>query len=197
MHVLQHWGDTRPPAELRIRPRLAPAAIIALAVLLSAEAVLSLYLIVVLWTTPTPGWWFSLLFSIMLVGMTLGFWAGFIVAMQAGAGRERASARWTETVHAVRDSPGVIVSRDVATSDDGSVLRFELTVRTSQASTVTGTWRPRSASPRLLQSQVPGVGASARVWRVGAAADEPAVIEALDPTVTAHADGSGIDKYAD
>lgn len=200
VHLLQHWGDGGPPAELRVKPPLGSSARVALTVLLSAVTAFGLFLLVILWTHPTPGWWFTVLFTVMIGGLLLALWASYRVALRSGADRQRAAVRWIEIRDAARSSPGVIVNRTVNTSDDGSVSSFELVVRTDPGLTVAGVWRPRSVlqsgSVRsLLQPQVPGVGAVARVWRVAEA--EPLVIEVLDPTVAADAGASGVDKYVD
>lgn len=198
MHLLQHWGDAVPPDGLRLRPKLGSTARILLGVLVAIAAALGAFMIVLLWVTPTPGWWFSVLFTVMITGLLLGLCVAYIGAVRSGAEREAAAARWVATIGEVRPTSGVVVARDVGTSDDGSVSRFELTVRTEHGTTVTGVWRPRSATRSLLQPQVPGVGGRARIWRVdGATDDEPLVIEVLDPTVATDVAGSGVDKYVD
>lgn len=198
VHLLQHWGQAAPPASLRVKRKLGPSARVALVLVLSVAAILCLASIIALWTNPTPGWWFSLLFTVMLGGLCLALWGAYFGAVRSGADRERAAARWTETLGAVRARSGVVSARSVGTTEDGSVSQFTLTVRTEDGATVAGVWRPRTKRP-LLQSQVPGVGASARVWSVPAAATtaEPLVIEVLDPTVAADAATSGADKYVD
>ena len=196
VHLLQRWDDAA-PAGLRIKPKLRVQAQVALIVMLILAAALGIAGILMLWTTPTPGWWFSLLFTVMIGGLVVAVWAVFFTALRSGAERERASARWIETFDAVRSAPGVVVERHVNTIEDGTVAAFELTVRTEQGVTVAGTWRPRSTRP-LLQPQVPGVGSSVRVWSIpDAAATDPLVIESLDPTVVAGAAGMSADRYAD
>ena len=198
VHLLQHWGEAAPPASLRVKRKLGPAARIALVLVLIIAAICCIAGIVALWTNPTPGWWFSLLFTVMLAGLCLALWGAYFGAMRSGTDRERAAARWTQTLGDVRARSGVVVARSVGTSEDGSVSQFTLTVRTEDGATVEGVWRPRTTRP-LLQSQVPGVGASARVWSIPAAATtaEPLVIEVLDPTVVADAATTGVDKYVD
>jgi hypothetical protein len=130
-------------------------------------------------------------------GLVVVMWAVFFAALQSGAERERASARWIETLDPIRPSTGVVVERHVNTIEDGTVAALELTMRTEQGVTVVGTWRPRSTRP-LLQPQVPGVGSSVRVWSIpDAAAADPLVIAALDPTVIPGAAGESADRYAD
>lgn len=63
---------------------------------------------------------------------------------------------------------------------------------------VHGTWRSRTSPAELLQPQVPGMGASARVWRLENGADSaPLVIEVQDPTVVAQGPGATVSKYVD
>lgn len=198
MHLLQHWGRAVPPVDLRIRPKLGLTARILLGVLLAIAAAVGSFMVILLWVMPTPGWWFSLLFTLIIAGLLLGLCVGYAGALRSGAEREAASARWVATLSAVRPSSGVVVARDVGTTEDGSVSRFEVTVRTEYGTTVTGVWRPRSATRSLLQPQVPGVGGRARIWRIEGATDaEPLVIEVLDPTVATDVTGSGVDKYVD
>lgn len=198
MHLLQHWGDAVPPVGLRIRPKLGLTTRILLGVLLAIATAAGSFMVILLWVLPTPGWWFSLLFTIIIAGLLLGLCFGYAGALRSGVEREAASARWAATFSAVRPSSGVVVARDVGTSEDGSVSRFDLTVRTEHGATVTGVWRPRSSNRSLLQPQVPGVGGRARIWRIDGATDfEPLVIEVLDPTVATDVAGSGVDKYVD
>jgi len=198
VHLLQHWGDSLAPVSLRTRPKLSPTSRVILAVLLVMTALVAVYLVVTLWTLETPGWWFSLLFTVIILGLTFGLWFGFVEALRSGARREQASSRWTEIREAVSSSPGVLVSRNVVTSEDGTVPRFDVTVRTADGSLVTAIWNPQSSSRYLLQSQVPGVGSTVRVWRNESGPDlDPLVIEVLDPTVLGGADGTGVSQYAD
>lgn len=197
VHLLQHWGDKVPPESLRIKPRIGSAARALLALLLTAASALAVFLIVILWTFETPGWWFSLLFTLTFVGLVFGLWVGFVGALQSGVVREQATIRWAEIVETVRPSSGTVVARDVATREDGSVHRFTLTVMTEHRATLEGVWEP-SSTRSLLQSQVPGVGALVRVWRNEHGPDsDPLVIEALDPSVVAGAVETDISKYAD
>ena len=151
-----------------------------LAVALAAATLVAGFLVVVLWTTETPGWWFSLLFSVFIVGLVIGLWAIYLGSLKEGEARAAAQARWDEALSDVRHEDGTVVARDVKTLEDGSVARFEVTVSTAAGDSVGGTWTRRSASAgSLLQPQVPGVGAAARVWR---APGSPVVIEVLDPS---------------
>jgi hypothetical protein len=193
VHLLQRWGDEAPPADLRIGGAMSAGARAAFAVLLVVASLVACGLVVVLWANETPGWWFSLLFSVILVGLAVVLWAVYVAAIRTGTERALASTRWSESQGGLRQVAGTVLSRDVSTLEDGSVSRFELTV----SGGVTGEWRPQRASSRgLLQTQVPGVGAAARVWLVpGAPAGHPVVIEVLDPSVVPGSDD--VAKYAD
>jgi len=83
-----------------------------------------------------------------------------------------------------------VLARDIRLTEDGSVSSYDLTVMLGDGSTLRGRGSPRTASSRpLLQSQVPGVGAEARVWRVVEVGVDPSaapvVIQAADPSVVA------------
>lgn len=148
VHLLQLWGDAVPPEGLRIKPRIGSAARALLALLLIAASVLAVFAIVILWTFETPGWWFSLLFTVTFAGLVFGLWVGFVGALQSGVVREQATIRWAEIVETVRPSSGTVVARDVATREDGSVHRFTLTVMTEDRAT----WRESGNHGRLVAS---------------------------------------------
>ena len=198
VHLLQHWGDAAAPMSLRVKPKLGSGSRMALGLLVTVAAALAVYLILILWIFETPGWWFSLIFTVMVGGFALGIGLAYVEALRSGVRRERASARWAEILSEVRGSTGIVVSRDVATREDGAVPRFALTVRTERGALVTGEWRPQPSANSLLQSQVPGVGAHVKVWRAERSPDsDPLVIEVLDPTVAPDADPSSLPKYPD
>lgn len=180
VHLLQHWGEAAPPSDLRTAGRMPGGARAGLAVALAAATLGAGFLVLVLWTTDTPGWWFSLLFSVFIVGLVIGLWAVYVGSIREGEVRAAAQARWAAALGDVRHEDGTVVARDVKTLEDGSVARFEVTVSTAAGDSVGGTWTRRSASAvSLLQPQVPGAGAAARVWR---APGSPVVIEVLDPS---------------
>lgn len=144
-----------------------------------------------LWSDPeTPGWWFNLIFTVILGGIPVALWAILI-----GSGREAKSDRamksiWDEFRHDARAGSGVVLARETNLSEDGAVSSFSLTVSLNDGSTLSGRWRPQKASSRLLlQQQVPGVGAPVRVWMLADAAigpgPAPAIIEVVDPSVVA------------
>ena len=194
VHLLQQWGDESPPADLRLGGAMKPGARAALAVALAVESLAACFLVWVLWTNETPGWWFSLLFTVFLAGISVALWAVYASAIRTGSERALAQAVWTESLGSARPTAGTVIARDVSTTDDGSVSSFDLTVLAG--SQLQGTWQRRTASARLLlQTQVPGVGAAVRVWSAsGAPAGSPSVIEVLDPTVVPGA--AGLEKYA-
>lgn len=142
-------------------------------------------LLALLWTAETPGWWFTAIFTVMTGGVPVALWAIFAGSLQE-AGRERGQqARWADTRHRARAEPGRIVSRDVSLTEHGGVSSFELVVTVAGGASIRARWRPDSLSRgSLLQPQVPGVGAEARVWRVPDDEPEgPVVVEVTDPTV--------------
>lgn len=194
VHLLQQWGEESPPADLRIGGAMKPGVRAGLAAALTVESVVTCALVRVLWTAETPGWWFSLLFTVFLVGISVALWAGYASAIRTGNERALAQSQWTEWLGTARATAGTVIAREVATIEDGSVSSMELTVMAG--SQLSGTWRRRTDSARmLLQAQVPGVGAAVRVWSAaGAPAGCPSVIEVLDPTVVQGT--AGLEKYA-
>ena len=144
--------------------------------------------LVLLWTDETPGWWFNLIFTVIIGGIPVAVWAILIGSIQE-AGAERAMQEaWQEHRHQARAERGNVADRRIALSDDGSVSSFDLIVTLGNEGTLRGSWRPRTSSDRpLLQTQVPGVGTAVRVWRIADAGVDPsaspAVIEVADPTV--------------
>ena len=101
----------------------------------------------------------------MLIGLALAFVAVNVAAVRDGNEREVALSRWCEELGDVQQFPCTVTARDARTLDDGSVSSFDLTVISPTGVEVQGTWRPRpGVIRRLLQTQVPGVGASARAW---------------------------------
>ncbi|MEJ7650531.1 MAG: hypothetical protein WKF57_16080 [Nakamurella sp.] len=159
VHLVQYWDDGVVPSTLRVRPRASVGARVVLRVLMGVLVVAAAVPIVILWTFPTPGWWFSLMFTVVIGMLVVGCWAGFLGSLRRGRSREWAVGRWAELLPAVRPSPGIVLTRDVATREDGAVARFSLTVASRDGSRATGVWQPQfSMRGTLLQSQVPGVG---------------------------------------
>lgn len=137
-----------------------------------------------LWTMPTPGVWFSLLFTVFIAVVVVVLWAIYIGSLAHSAERVRAHARWRGAAGRIERLDGTVASRTVSTIEDGGVARFELVVDTT-AGRVRAAWeRATAGAPMLLQTQVPGVGARTRVWRIrDASPDDPLVVEVRDPSV--------------
>lgn len=192
VHLLQHWGDETPPEDLRIKGALGAGARAAFAAAAVAASLVAVALVIVLWTSETPGWWFSLLFTVILLGLSTALWAVYAGSLRTGRERSVAVSQWAESFASARPLAATVLDRTVSTREDGEVGTFDLTVTGG----TTATWRPQSASARgLLQTQVPGVGAAVRVWQVpGAPAEHPLVVEALDPSVVPGS--AGLEKYA-
>lgn len=190
-HVIHLVSKLQPapgqaPAALGLPRRLGPAgrAWFALAnTVVSAAAAGALFL---LWTRPTPGLWFQLLFTVMLVGLAAAPWAILAGSIRQANVERGLQATWRDIAGRASAVEARVIERDWTLSEDGSVASFALTVRTADAASLRGRWRPEDASHGLLQAQVPGVGAVVRVWRVAdAPAGAPLVIEAADPSVVA------------
>lgn len=167
----------QPPAQLRLPRRLGAAAKTVIGVLLVAELGIAVAGIGMLWITQTPGWWFSVLFTVMLGGFTLGVWAAYLISFGTAAQGRRAEAAWAAR-GPIAFQDGRVVDRKVGLSDTGRVSGFDLTVELPDGA-VLAAWRPTPEEDGLLQPQVPGVGAPARVWRT----DGALVAEVVDPTV--------------
>ncbi|QCW24772.1 hypothetical protein FE772_02880 [Lysobacter enzymogenes] len=189
-HVIHLVSKLQPapgqaPAALGLPPPgMAGRAWFALAnTVVSAAAAGALFL---LWTRPTPGLWFQLLFTVMLVGLAAAPWAILAGSIRQADFERGLQATWRDIAGRASAVEARVIERDWTLSEDGSVASFALTVRTADAASLRGRWRPADASHGLLQAQVPGVGAVVRVWRVAdAPAGAPRVIEAADPSVVA------------
>jgi hypothetical protein len=189
VRLLDGWSATAPPApptELPLRGRMRPATVTTLLVLLLIASIGGVAGIIPLWILPTPGWWFSLLFTVMVAGLLLALWFAYTGAIADGRLRAIARQRWADSAGRIQLGMGTVGHRTVSTLEDGRVDTFTLTVRTADGETVSGEWhRPTARSAGLLQPQLPGVGAEVRVWRItGAPADWPLLIEAVDPSVS-------------
>ena len=182
--LVEHWPDPVPPAELPLRGAMRPGARAAFVVLLVLATVVGAGAIVPLWTMTTPGVWFSVLFTVFIAVLVVVLWTVYIGSLAHSAERVRAHAHWRGAAGRIQRQDGTVRARTVSTIEDGGVDRFELVVDTA-AGPLAATWeRATARSPMLLQTQVPGVGARARVWRIGdAGADAPLVIEVRDPSV--------------
>ena len=182
--LVEHWPDPVPLTELPLRGAMRPAARAIFVALLVLATVLGAGAIVPLWTMTTPGVWFSLLFTVFIAGLVVALWAIYIGSLAHSAERVRAHARWRGAAGRIERLDGTVGARTVSTIEDGTVHRFELTVDTAEGPLLAAWERATARSPMLLQTQVPGVGARARIWRIrDAVADAPLVIEVRDPSV--------------
>jgi hypothetical protein len=186
--LVERWPDPAPPAELPLRGAMRPGTRVVLVVLLVLASVMGAGAIVPLWITPTPGVWFSLLFTVVTAVLVVVLWVGYIGSVVHSAERVRAHARWRGAAGRIERLDGTVLARTVSTIEDGGVDRFELVVGAAGGA-LAATWeRATARAPMLLQTQVPGVGARARIWRIqDADADAPLVIEVRDPSVVSPA----------
>ncbi|PRB06917.1 hypothetical protein [Microbacterium sp. MYb64] len=182
--LVEHWPDPVPPTELPLRGAMRPGARAVFVVLLVLATVVGAGSIVPLWTMTTPGVWFSLFFTVFIAVLVVVLWAVYIGSLVHSAERVRAHARWLDAAGRIERLDGAVRARTVSTIEDGGVDRFELVVDVAGGA-LSGTWeRATAGTPMLLQTQVPGVGARARIWRIrDADADAPLVIEVRDPSV--------------
>lgn len=182
--LVDRWPEPAPPVELPVRRALRPASRVVLVVLLAVATAVGIAAGVGLWTAATPGWWFPLLFTVLIGGLVAALWFAFAVAVARSADRVRARAQWDGASGRIEQLAGTVASRTVSTIEDGGVDSFELVVDTASGR-VRALWeRPTARAPMLLQTQVPGVGAVARVWRIRDAGPEaPLVVQVRDPSV--------------
>lgn len=189
VHLLERLdpGESAPESlRLPKRMRTPGRVMFALAGLVAtAGAAVAL---VLLWTDETPGWWFNLIFTVMIGGIPVVLWAILVGSIQDARTERALQECWQEHRHRARAEHGTVADRRIALSDDGSVSSFDLVVTLRGEEALSGSWRPRTSSGRpLLQTQVPGVGTAVRVWRIAdadaAASASPVVIEVADPTV--------------
>ncbi|SDX73231.1 hypothetical protein SAMN05421681_107170 [Lysobacter enzymogenes] len=174
----------RPPEALALPSRLGAAGRTWFAVANTFASVVAAWGIFILWTHATPGWWFDLLFTLMLAGLAAALWALRAASIRQAQFERGLQARWRELAPAAVAATGRIVGRDWVLAEDGSVSSFVLTVQSSEGDTLSALWQPANARQSLLQAQVPGIGAAVRVWRApGAPADAPLAIEVADPSV--------------
>lgn len=182
--LVESWPDPVPPVVLPVRRALRAGSRVILVTLLTLASIAGAEMIFSLWTMSTPGWWFSLLFTIVITALVVALWLGYVGSVVQSAERVRARARWADATDRIEQLGGSVAARTVSTIEDGGVDSFTLTIDTP-AGLVSAMWeRPTARSPMLLQTQVPGVGASARVWRIrDADADAPVVVEVRDPSI--------------
>ncbi|WP_353648676.1 hypothetical protein ABLG96_17895 [Nakamurella sp. A5-74] len=94
VHLVQYWDDGVVPSNLRVRPRASVGARTVLGVLMGVGTVAAAVPSVILWTFPTPGWWFSLTFAVFIGLLVVGCWAGFLDSLRRGRSREWTAGRW-------------------------------------------------------------------------------------------------------
>lgn len=177
-------ASARPPETLALPSRLGKAGRAWFAVANTLASALVAWGVYTLWTHATPGWWFDLLFTLMLGGLTAALWALRAASIRQAQFERGLQARWRELAPGAVATAGRVVGRDWVLAEEGSVSSFVLTVQAGAGETLSGLWLPANARQSLLQAQVPGIGAWVRVWRApGASADAPLAIEVADPSV--------------
>ncbi|WDG18182.1 hypothetical protein [Microbacterium sp. Clip185] len=174
---VDRWSDAA-PTELPVRPVVTARSHRVRLILMALVSVLILLGAVNLWSEPTPGWWFSLLFTGLAAAALAALWMGFAGSVRRSSARAQARARWADPSGEFEQLEGTVASRRVSTIEDGTVDSFELGVETN-AGGVFGRWERTSAgAPMLPASQQPQTGAPARVWRIrGTEEDAPLVVE--------------------
>lgn len=172
------WSDAA-PTELPVRPVVTTRSHRVRLMLMAFVSVLALLGVVDLWSEPTPGWWFCLLFTVLAAAALAALWMGFAASARRSSARARARARWAE---ASGEFEQTAASRRVSTIEDGTVDSFELGIETSTGR-VCGRWeRAGAGAPMLPASEIPEPGSRAHVWRIrGAGEDAPLVVEIRDP----------------
>ncbi|GAA3684462.1 hypothetical protein GCM10022237_48780 [Nocardioides ginsengisoli] len=186
VHLVEDWSDGRVPEALRLPSRLGVRGRIATAAALLVALLVGVVAVVELWAGETPGRWFDVLFTVVIAGLVSAPWLGLVGSIRGAQEDRAAQARWQATRAAARPARAVVVRRHVNLSEDGTVSTVALVVSLPDGAQVEGEWRPANSRQVLLQTQVPGLGSTVRVWRApGAApdAEEVAVIEALDAAV--------------
>lgn len=175
-----------PPESLRFPRRMGAAGRTGFALLNLVASAGAAWAIVRLWTDETPGWWFNLIFTVLLACLALALWAVLVGSIRQAALERRLEALWREIGPTAVATAGQVTGRRWVLAEDGSVSSFALVVRLADGLALQARWNPDNTRECLLQTQVPGVGAQARIWRVpDAAADAPAVVEVADPSVVA------------
>lgn len=139
--------------------------------------------VLLLWTEETPGWWFNIIFSVILTGLALALWFAFYSSISWARDDREAQAAWAAAHVQATAEAGRVVARRVRLAEEGTPTSFELDIAVDGHAQFTAQWSLERASQRLLQTQVPGPGSPARVWRAANMPDAPVVVEVTDPTV--------------
>ncbi|WP_144064262.1 hypothetical protein [Leucobacter sp. OAMLP11] len=169
-----------PPQELPLPRRLGGLGRAILALVFAAATQLGTVGAVELWTMPTPGTWFSVLFTVFIAALVAAAWFAFATAFRRARRERDASARWLRELGSVIAEDGRIVDRFVNLGDDGDVAAFEVTVEIAGSAAASAQWEPLAGLRKLLQPQLPGVGSRVLVWR--APGSPRLVVDVLDPT---------------
>lgn len=193
VHVLERFdAPTSVPESLLLPKHLGTLGRVIFAFVNVVVTVAALFALYFLWWVDEepPGWWFNLIFTAMIGGIPVVLWALLIGTGEEAKFDRAMQSRWDESRHYARAERGSVLARDIRLTENGSVSSFDLTVTLGDGSTLRGRGCPRTAPNKsLLQSQVPGVGAEVRVWRIVEAGVDPSatpvIIQATDPSVVA------------
>ncbi|MCM3658875.1 hypothetical protein M3147_16585 [Agromyces mediolanus] len=186
VHLVERLDDAasaHPPAALRLPRRLGTPGRIAFAAANLVATLVAAGGIVLLWREETPGWWFSLLFTLLLGALALALWLLLIGSIGAAREDREAQTAWSAVRERATATAGRIAARRTELAEEGTPTSFELDVELEGGERVTAEWRLERAAQRLLQSQVPGIGAPVRVWRAAGMPQAPVVVEVADPSV--------------
>ncbi|KRC61444.1 hypothetical protein ASE14_11275 [Agromyces sp. Root81] len=188
VHLLERFDASESAPESLLLPvRLGPVGRSLFVVANVVATIGAVAALVLLWSGPTPGWWYDAIFTVLVGFIPVVLWA-LLIGSVAETRKDRAMQEtWSELRDRARAEHGDVLARDIRLAEDGSVSSFELTVSGAESSTFRAQWRPRSATGRgLLQPQVPGIGAPVRIWRAPGntgGVDLPVVVEAADQSV--------------
>lgn len=188
VHLVEELS-VQPPASLQVPKRIGKVGRAIAAAAAALTTVAAIPAILLLWTQETPGWWFSLLFTVFVAAVPVVLWALLIGSIQEASTDRTDGDAWLANRERAASSDGRVRERHANLTEDGTVASLELTVDID-GEVLTGTWRPRTSHAYLFQSQIPGKGAVARVWRTPTPSAAPIIVEVADPTLIAP-DASG------
>ncbi|WP_157498932.1 hypothetical protein [Lysobacter sp. Root604] len=176
----------RAPEALRLPRRMSVAGRRSFALMNAIASAGAAWALHLLWTSDTPGAWFNLIFTVMIGGLTAALWALLIASIRQAKHEARLQAAWRAMGPNAIATTGRVSERRWTLAEDGAVASFALVVQIPGDRPISGQWHPEHSREHLLQTQVPGVGAQARVWCApNALGDTPRVIEVADPSVVA------------
>lgn len=173
-----------PPESLKLPQRMGPTGRLLFALMCATASACAAWMIYELWTQETPGWWFNLLFTVMIGGLALALWGILVGSIRQARHEAQLRTAWRDIAPTAIAVPARVTDRCWALAEDGAVMTFTLTAQGEDGRTVSGEWHPEHSRGQLLQTQVPGIGAYVRVWRAVDAVT-PLVIEVADPSVVA------------